>query len=224
MFHSARRRAPRGSQKRDSAALPTTIWLPRPEQSRVAPAPGAVLPDWAIEMIRTEFGERPGGRSATLLKVSIQQDVVPGSDACMPCTSYADAGDETPSGSASVLLAELHPDALPASCDALLVSERGMPGAMENGWPGFFHRAHRLLPVDGLLLLATRQRRDAGVLTDPLGSLVAAARTAGFRYLQHIVIVYARAVEDALEPAPPGDAAPGVTHCDLIVLSAIHHV
>ncbi|MZE76236.1 hypothetical protein GTY57_04115 [Streptomyces sp. SID5475] len=221
MFHSARR-GPRGSQKRDSAALPTTIWLPRPEQSRVAPAPGAVLPDWAIEMIRTEFVERPDGRPATLLKVSIQQDLVPGADACMPCTSYTDE-DGTAPGSASVLLAELHPDALPASSDALGVSERGMPGAMENGWPGFFHRAHRLLPADGLLLLATRQRRDAGVLTDPLGSLVAAARTAGFRYLQHIVILYARAVDDALAPAPPGDAAPGVIHGDLLVLSAIHH-
>ncbi|WP_238153669.1 hypothetical protein [Streptomyces xinghaiensis] len=173
-------------------------------------------------MIRTEFVERPDGRPATLLKVSIQQDLVPGADACMPCTSYTDE-DGTAPGSASVLLAELHPDALPASSDALGVSERGMPGAMENGWPGFFHRAHRLLPADGLLLLATRQRRDAGVLTDPLGSLVAAARTAGFRYLQHIVILYARAVDDALAPAPPGDAAPGVIHGDLLVLSAIHH-
>ncbi|PGH46836.1 RNA methyltransferase [Streptomyces sp. Ru87] len=42
-----------------------------------------------------------------------------------------------------------------------------------------------------MLLLAARQRRDAGVLTDPLGSLVACARTAGFRYLQHIVVAHA---------------------------------
>ncbi len=94
---------------------------------------------------------------------------------------------------------------------------------MEDGWPGFFHRAHRILPADGLLLLATRQRRDAGVLTCPLGSLIACARTAGFRCLQHIVIAHAHPAADRLVPMPPADASPGVTHSDLIVLSAIHH-
>ena len=97
-----------------------------------------------------------------------------------------------------------------------------MPGALEDGWPGFFHRAHRLLPANGFLLLATRQRRDSGRLTDPLGALIASARTAGFRYLQHIVVVYGHPVGDRLVPALPADAPCGVTHCDLFVLSAIH--
>jgi hypothetical protein len=35
--------------------------------------------------------------------------------------------------------------------------------------------------------------------------------------------VRAQAVEDRLVPAPPADASPGVTHCDLIALSAINH-
>jgi hypothetical protein len=94
---------------------------------------------------------------------------------------------------------------------------------MEDGWPGFFHRAHRVLPPDGLLLLATRQRRDTGILTDPLGSLIASARTAGFRYLQHIVIAHAHPAGNHIVPTPPTDASPGVAHSDLIVLSAIHH-
>ncbi|MGH1555521.1 hypothetical protein ACRAWF_38045 [Streptomyces sp. L7] len=51
-----------------------------------------------------------------------------------------------------------------------------MPGALEDRWPGFFHRTHRLLPAGGILLLATRQRRSAGRLTDPLGALIASAR------------------------------------------------
>ncbi|MFD9224359.1 hypothetical protein ACFWDI_31185 [Streptomyces sp. NPDC060064] len=80
-----------------------------------------------------------------------------------------------------------------------------------------------LLPTDGFLLLATRQRRDSGRLTDPLGSLIASARTAGFRYLQHIVIVYGHPVGDRLVPALPPDAPRGVAHCDLIALSAITH-
>lgn len=41
-----------------------------------------------------------------------------------------------------------------------------------------------------LLLLATRQRRGTGGLTDPLGNLIDSARTAGFRYLQRIVVVH----------------------------------
>ncbi|MFI9080775.1 hypothetical protein ACIGW8_30625 [Streptomyces sioyaensis] len=184
------------------------------------PAPGAVLPDWAIEQIRTEFTHRPDQPPASLLKISIR-DTGPGMDARAHLVAY---GDGAPSRM-TMLLAELHPDVLPAPTDNLpggAASE--MPGAMEEGWSGFFHRAHRLLPSDGVLLLATRQRRDddAG-LTDPLGSLIACARTAGFRYLQHIIVAHTHPAGDELVPAPPIDASPGVTHSDLIVLSAIHH-
>ncbi|MGV4924943.1 MULTISPECIES: hypothetical protein [unclassified Streptomyces] len=123
-----------------------------------------------------------------------------------------------------MLLAELHPNALPASTDSLPGTVGEMPGAMDEGWAGFFHRAHRLLPADGLLLLAIRQRRDddAG-LTDPLGSLIACARTAGFRYLQHIIVAHVHPAADRLIPARPADASPGVAHSDLVALSAIHH-
>ena len=198
--------------------LPTTVWLPAPDQPDATPAAGRVLPDWAIEKIRTDFTHRPGHRPAPLLKVSIT-DTAPGMDARTPCTTY-DAIDGTTSRSV-LLLAELHPDTIPTQPPTPAAGE--MPGAMENGWPGFFHRAHRLLPPDGLLLLATRQHRDNGILTDPLGSLIACARTAGFRYLQHIVIAHAHPADDQLLPAPPADADPGVTHSDLIVLTAIHH-
>jgi hypothetical protein len=120
-----------------------------------------------------------------------------------------------------VLLAELHPDTLPTPGDELTPTSDEMPGAMEKGWSGFFHRAHRLLPSDGLLLLATRQHRDAGRLTDPLGSLIASARTASFRYLQHIIIVHGHPADDRIMPTPPEGAPPGLIHSDLIVLSAI---
>ncbi|MFE4832719.1 hypothetical protein [Streptomyces sp. NPDC056672] len=204
---------------RPSRPLPTTIWLPAPGQPATTPTPGQVLPDWAIEKIRTECAYRPTHLPTSLLRISIQ-DTEPGMDARTPCTAYTNAADDSATG-APVLLAEIHPDTLPAGDLTPGVSE--LPGAMEDGWPGFFHRAHRLVPADGLLLLATRQRRDTGMLTDPLGSLIACARAAGFRYRQHIVIAHARAVEDQLVPDPPADACPGVTHSDLIVLSAIHH-
>ncbi|MFI6358488.1 hypothetical protein ACIBJF_39110 [Streptomyces sp. NPDC050743] len=98
-----------------------------------------------------------------------------------------------------------------------------MPGAQEDGWPAFFHCAHRLLPDYGLLLLATRQRRENAYLIDPLGRLIASARTAGFRYLQHIVVAYAHPVGDHLVPVLPADISRGVAQCDLIALSAIRH-
>ncbi|KPC61338.1 hypothetical protein [Streptomyces chattanoogensis] len=211
---------PQGTvHRRTARPLPTTLWLPAPDQPNAKPTPGTVLPGWAIEKIRTDFTHRPGQAPAPLLKLSIR-DTDPGMDARTPVVTYAEGAPSR----LSMLLAELHPDALPAPADTLAggaVSE--MPGAMEEGWPGFFHRAHRLLPTDGLLLLATRQRRDNGILTDPLGSLIACARTAGFRYLQHIIVAHAHPADDRLIPAPPADASPGVAHSDLIVLSVIDH-
>ncbi|MFE0174902.1 hypothetical protein ACFWZ2_21525 [Streptomyces sp. NPDC059002] len=206
-----------------SRSLPTTIWFPGPDEPNAAPIPGAVLPAWAIDKVRTEYIGRPGHRPAPLLKIAIR-DTDPGMDTRIPCTSLpaaTDAVDAT--GGPSILLAELHPDTLPAPAHGLPTGGIEMPGAQEDGWAGFFHRAHRLLPAHGFLLLATRQRRDSGRLTDPLGALIASARTAGFRYLQHIVVAYAHPVGDRLVGALPVDASPGVAHCDLIALSAITH-
>ncbi|MFF4501577.1 hypothetical protein [Streptomyces sp. NPDC001401] len=206
-----------------SNPLPTTIWFPDSDEPNAAPIPGAVLPAWAIDKVRTEFVGRPAHRPALLLKIAIR-DTAPGMDARIPSAPFAAAADdENATSRPSILLAELHPDALPASADDLPAGGGEMPGALEDGWPGFFHRAHRLLPANGHLLMATRQRRDGGRLTDPLGALIASARTAGFRYLQHLVVVYGHPVGDRLVPAPPTDASRGVAHCDVIALSAITH-
>ncbi|TGA85871.1 hypothetical protein [Streptomyces sp. MZ04] len=197
--------------------LPTSVWLPGSHDTEVAPAFPAVLPDWAIDKIRREFTHRPGRTPAALWRLAIH-DTDAGMDARTPCVVHH-GPDATGAGRMPLLLAELHPDTLPAVAPHSRYGSDEQ-GAMDDGWPGFFHRAHRLLREDGLLLLATRQRRDAGVLTDPLGLLIASARTAGFRYLQHIVIVHGHAVEDRIVPAPPEGAPPGLIHCDLLVLRA----
>ncbi|MER6091326.1 hypothetical protein [Streptomyces bluensis] len=208
---------------RTAQPLPTTIWFPATDEPTTTPIPGAVLPAWAIDKIRTDLVERPAHRPAPLLKIAIR-DTAPGMDARIPTTPFTTtAGDEDGATRPSILLAELHPDTLPTPTDDLPAGGSEMPSALEDGWPGFFHRAHRLLPNEGLLLLATRQRRNAGRLTDPLGTLIASARTAGFRYLQHIVVVYGHPVGDRFVPALPADACRGVAHCDLIALSAIRH-
>ncbi|MEU3962943.1 hypothetical protein AB0F42_24575 [Streptomyces buecherae] len=181
-----------------------------------------MLPAWALDKIRTEFAGHPTSAPAPLLKIAIR-DARSGMDARIPTTTLPCEADEGEPKPPALLLAELHPDALPAPTEALPTGGVETLGSVEDGWPGFFHRAHRFLPGDGLMLLATRQRRDAGRLNDPLGTLVATARTAGFRYLQHIVVVYAHLAGDQLVPSLPPDAYRGLAHCDLVALSAIRH-
>ncbi|MFC7303210.1 hypothetical protein ACFQVC_03130 [Streptomyces monticola] len=157
---------------------------------------------------------------ARLLKVAIQ-DTEPGMDARMPCTTYPETdGSDGAVDGPRVLLAELHPDTLRAATEDWTATSCASSGGMEDGWPGFFHRAHYYLRHGELLLLATRQHRDAGRLTDPLGSLIACARTAGFRYLQHVVIAHGRASGDRIVPTPPEGAPLGLIHSDLLVLRA----
>lgn len=199
--------------------LPTTVWLPGPRHPENPPTSPAILPLWAIDKIRTEFTLRPGRTPAPLLRLAIS-DTDEGMDARTACAQ--DTNPDHPhsaSRTTPVLLAELHPATLPTA-DVHSTYGNEEQGAIDDAWPGFFHRAHRLLRGNGLLLLATRQRRDADRLTDPLGLLVAAARTAGFRYLQHIVIVHGHPVGDRIVPAPPDDAPPGLIHSDLLVLRA----
>jgi hypothetical protein len=168
-----------------------------------------ILPAWAVERIRSEFTRprQPGQLPLPLLRLAVP-DHRPGMDARTRCTG------DTPAFFArrAVILAELHPDALPANTGAT------HPDAVDTGdWPGFFHRTHRLLTRGGFLLAAARQQRTAGRLTDPLGALVAHARTAGFTYLQHIVVVHGHAAGDRIVPTPAPGMPAGLVHSDLLV-------
>ncbi|WP_269853958.1 hypothetical protein [Streptomyces sp. RPT161] len=184
---------------------PTTVPAPRPDE----PPASAVLPNWAVDRIRAEFtrplhADQP---RLPLLRLSIP-DCRPGMDTRTRCTTDA----LPPAPRRAVILAELHPDALPTVHGA-----RHPEAAQSDEWPGFFHRTHHLLARGGFLLAAARQQRLAGRLSDPLGALVATARSAGFTYLQHIVVVHARLVGDRIEPTPPLETPPGLLHSDLLV-------
>lgn len=207
------------------STLPPTLWLPGPDQPHAAPTPGHVLPQWAIDKIRTEIVPRPGNRPSPLLGVRVDH-AGPGMDAQARTAAYTDPDGNDPAepGTAvPLLLAEIHPDTLTTSGYGTPAPLSQSPPAAEETWPGFFHRAHRLLPPEGLLLIATRQRRDEGELTDPLGELIACARTAGFAYLQHIAVIHAHPVADRLIPQPGEDLPPGLIHSDLLILSPITH-
>lgn len=201
-------------------SVPSTIWFPTPEEIHAVPEPDSVLPEWAIDKIRTEFIPRPEGRTSPLLKLSLSDaasSTAPGTTSAQ----YTDPADRchTPPGP-PLILTELHPNALPTPPRNLPPEATDMLGAIGDGWPGFFHHLHRHLPAEGLLLIAAQQRRDEGILTDPLGSLIACARSAGFTYLQHILILHAHLVDEHLEPTTAPGAELGLIHSDLLVLSS----
>ena len=219
------RRTTHSRSNHQAPTPPPTLWLPDhptplPAQRHApdpeAAPPSAVLPAWVIDRIRTEF-TRPHQAEhlpLPLLRLAIP-DNRPGMDARTRCTTD---GPGAVCSRRAVVLAELHPDALPARWAA------PHPEAAEcDDWPGFFHRTHRLLNRGGFLLIAARQQRIAGRLTDPLGALIAHARTAGFVYLQHIVVVHGQPVGDCLEPAPEPGMPSGLLHSDLLAFHRLTH-
>ncbi|MBQ1123752.1 hypothetical protein [Streptomyces sp. B15] len=207
--------------------IPSTVWLPPADEPHPAPADDEVLPQWAIERIRTQIIPRPSEAPSPLLRVRVNEagDSEGGSslDARARTTTYPhtrphEDGADLPLP--PLLLAEFHPDTLraPEDADQALLSDP-LP-APQDVWPGFFHRAHRLLPAEGILLVATRQRRDERWLIDPLGELTASARIAGFSYLQHLVIAHLHPDSDHLAAARAEEVtAGGLIHSDLLLFS-----
>jgi hypothetical protein len=181
--------------------IPASIWLPEdPQPTRPTGQrnPSALLPIWALDRIRTEFcnpTNRPDAPTRMLLHTALG-DIAPGMDARARCTPLPAALPRAngAGGRSLVLLAEL---LTPTSA-----FHDADPGDGEEGWPGFFHRAHRLLLGGGLLLTASRQHHGEGRLADPCGALIACARTAGFSYLQHVIVVHATITGDQLTPDP----------------------
>ena len=207
------------------AFLPATVWL-APFTARAASAPTAsaraVVPSWALARVRAEFTHRPGRTPLPLLNLALP-GTEPGGNA-QPSHPGANPGPwPRPHPGPAVVLAQLPPDGARGVC-------RGGPvtGGLDEGVPGFFHRVHRLLRRDGgLLLAACRQQHEAaGELLDPAGRLTACARSAGFVYRQHILIVHATADGSRLHPTPdaPAPQPAGVwrhrlLHTDLLLFT-----
>ncbi|MET9296878.1 hypothetical protein [Streptomyces sp. NPDC003077] len=174
-------------------------------------AGSTVLPDWAIDRIRDEF-TRP--RLADQPLLPLLRLTIPDARPGMDARTRVSGKHLGAMARRAVILAELHPDALPTPPTGV------HPDSVQHDdWPGFFHRAHQLLAGGGLLLIAARQQRTAGRLCDPLGALVAGARTAGFTYLQHIIVVHGHLHGDRIEATPPPGAPPGLVHSDLLAFA-----
>ncbi|MFF9560711.1 hypothetical protein ACF1DY_33465 [Streptomyces albus] len=220
MRHHTRSTTPQPAADRTSP-LPATVWLPPADELAPAPADDEVLPAWAIERIRTQIIPRPGDLPSPLLRVRINEtgeaDSGPALDARARITSYPrEGGADLPLP--PLLLAEFHPDTFRAPVGVPAALSEPLP-APQDAWPGFFHRAHRILPAEGILLVATRQQRDEGQLLDPLGELIASARTAGFCYLQHLVIAHLNPDSGRLPALSDDDTVGGLIHSDLLLFS-----
>jgi hypothetical protein len=107
-----------GKTSGHGSTLPTTIWLADTNEPNTAPIPGCVLPAWAIDTIRTDFVGHPEHLPVPLLKIAIR-DMRPGIDARIPATSFTThpATEDAPQRM-RILLAELHPNALPPPANA----------------------------------------------------------------------------------------------------------
>ncbi|MEU7317226.1 hypothetical protein [Streptomyces sp. NPDC007083] len=226
MRHHTEPTSPQPAADRTSP-LPATVWLPPADEPHPAPADDEVLPPWAIERIRTQIIPRPGEAPSPLLRVRINETGDP--DEGSPCldarartTSHPPAhpgedGADLPLP--PLLLAEFHPDTLRAPGGPAPAPLSEPLPAPQDAWPGFFHRTHRILPAEGILLVATRQQRDEGRLIDPLGELTASARTAGFSYLQHLIIAHLNPDSGRLPAVTDDDTAGGLIHSDLLLFS-----
>ncbi|WP_179166845.1 hypothetical protein [Streptomyces sp. CB03238] len=79
------------------------------------------------------FVGRPAHRPALLLKIAIR-DTAPGMDARIPTTPFTTtADDEDGRKRPFMLLAELHPDTLPAATEDLPVGGSQVLSAIEDG-------------------------------------------------------------------------------------------
>ncbi|MGP4112605.1 hypothetical protein ACTWP5_17050 [Streptomyces sp. 4N509B] len=179
------------------------------------------MPGWALRRIKAEFTRRPGHNTpAPLIHIPIP-DTGEGTDS-QAHALYASLDTSPPPVSGpSVLLAELHPDATRA---LHLIGDATR--RTDDGPARFFHRAYRRLHRDSFLLVACRQAHgEDGELLDPCGRLIALARSAGFVYRQHILLVHATASGGRLHPTADAPAEPSgpwrhrPVHSDLLLFT-----
>ena len=195
-----------------SPGVPHSVWLP-PKNAITSPAvTGSVLPVWALNRTCAQFAPH-GGTTAVLLppgpgyreRTARATGAAPGWLSAAPAVDLADAGR------ARLILALVLADPTPGAI--------GEPADL----PGFFAEIRAALRPCALLLIHTHPIHTTDGMHDPAGLLLRAARTAGFAYLQHLVVVH----------RPLADSAPARTrrivrpdlvhrraHSDLYALTA----
>ena len=168
-----------------SPGVPHSVWLP-PAGAATTPAlAGSTLPGWAVERACAQFAPR-GGPAAVLLppgsgyaeRTARPTGHAPG------WLSAATPVDLAEAGRARLALALLLAE--PRRADEVAILREPSRAA------AFFAEIRAALRPGAPLLIHTRPLHTETGLLDPAGALLRAARTAGFAYLQHLVLVHHR--------------------------------
>lgn len=195
-----------------SPGVPHSVWLPPRRAVRAPAVAGSALPVWALERACAQFA--PTGGPAAVLRppgpghaerTARATDAAPAWLAAAPALDLADAGRARLA--LALVLADPTPDA-PAATELL---------------PGFFAEIRAALRPGAVLLIHTHPAHTKDGMHDPAGELLRAARTAGFAYLQHLVLVHHRLPAPAemhrIRHTAPRSPAHHRVHSDLYALT-----
>jgi hypothetical protein len=195
--HQMPTRTPPGSSTRPHRIdLPCSVWLPEPGQDPghfSEPGPERLLPDWAIDRIRTQLlvTRRAPGDAAVLHRLAARPEGADEPDESLPAPDS--------------LLVELAPDTDPFDA-----------GDLDE----ILARTRRRLDPGGLLLVAVRPGPHfGGEVGESPGLLVARAQAGGFTYLQHLVVAdHTPAPSPCTGAHPDRGTAHQPIHTDLLLL------
>jgi hypothetical protein len=162
-----------------SPGVPHSVWLPPHGAVRAPAVAGSALPVWALERACAQFA--PSGGPAAVLRP-------PGPG---HTERTARATDAAPAWLATALAVDLA-DTGRARLDLALMLADPAPGplAATELLPGFFAEIRAALRPGAVLLIHTHPAHTKDGMHEPAGELLHAARTAGFAYLQHLVLVH----------------------------------
>ena len=188
-----------------SPGVPHSVWLP-PRGAVGSPAvAGSVLPGWALERACAQFAPT-GGPAAVLLppgpgyteRTARATGAAPGWLGAAQPVELADAGR------ARLAL---------ALALALVLADPNPGGTSEpEKLAGFFAEIRAALRPGAVLLVHTHPTHTEAGMHDPAAGLLRAARTAGFTYLQHLILVHHPLTDSALPRVLRGTAQPGAAH------------
>jgi hypothetical protein len=202
--------------------VPVSIWpgLPAPADRSPAACPGPVTAATAARAVAAfsrpgDLVATPDGSLAVIEAAAAAGRRVLG---LIPAGGRAVAGLPVGVDPAARPLARLRPGGPGPGC-----CSSPEPGGAD-GLALVYAACQRVLAPGGVLAVVTATRALGGQLTDLAGHAVAAARTAGLVYAQHIVLVHAAIDGDHLAPDPAATALASRVgghqiHSDLLVFT-----
>ena len=200
--------------------IPATVWFdrdwaPDDDEQLDREHAGRVLPDWAVDRLLEEY--RPDDHAVAYAAYAPAPTY--GEYGCDRSAHHDIEGPET----VGLAVIEFHPPHTAEEFRARNLDPR------QTDAPGEYLRSalaetHNILIRNGIAAVALSHSRGTR-FTDRTGEVIAAARAAGFAYLQHLVVIDAPVAGDAI-PVPPRAAWPAkiaVESAGTRVHARVHH-